>query len=128
MSKVIWDWRVFAVSLLCGLLISLSIYPLAPWFFQSSTREFPNSIWWRLLRLVALLNLPPRIFIARFGEAAQMPEWLGGILAFLYWPFVGAVVGTRKHWLIWSCLVLAANIGLIALIFYLLSKMDLIFL
>jgi hypothetical protein len=76
------------------------------------------------LALLSLLTLIPRLFVARIiWEALELPEWLGEVLFFLYWPFLGALLGACKHWMRWGAVILAVNIALVVWFFYELSRM-----
>jgi len=101
--KLVWDWRVTAGSVLIGLLISLSFSPVAPWFLPNPP-EFPDSIWWRILWFVASLNLLPKLSLGALGGS------VGNIGAFLYWPVLGAVVGSLKHWLVWWAIIIGIHL------------------
>jgi hypothetical protein len=80
------------------------------------------------ITLLSLLTVVPRIFVARIiWEALGVPEWLGEALFFLYWPFLGAVLGVCKHWILWGLVILGINIGLLAWFVYELQRMKLTF-
>ena len=110
------------IAVLCGVLISLSYYPMRAQYLTS--QPMPVSRGWMPIYYLSLLNIPPRIFVVRLlEEAFRLPDWMGEIPSFAYWPLLGAFAGTRKHWAIWIVAILVLNISSIALVFYAWSQM-----
>ena len=95
MTKLARNPRVFVIAVLCGVMISLSYYVIRP-FENSSESAIPSL---GPLALLSLLTLVPRLFVARIiWEALEMPAWLGEVIFFLYWPFLGALLAiSRSH-------------------------------
>jgi hypothetical protein len=118
---------VLIITVLCGVMISASYYIIRPLDLHGSYKEvLPPALW--PVYVLSLLNVVPRIFVARIiWEALRLPGWVGEFLCALYWPAQGAFVGVCKHWALWSVVVLAVNIGLLALLVLALSRMRITF-
>jgi hypothetical protein len=124
MTKLVRNPRVFIIAVLCGVMISLSYYVIRP-FENSSESAIPSL---GPLALLSLLTLAPRLFVARIiWEALEMPAWLGEVIVFLYWPFLGALLGVCKHWVRWGAVILVVNIALVVWVFYELSRIRITF-
>lgn len=119
---LIHSWRGFICAVLCGAIISASSYALPPFDAQVSARVAAHRWLWPIA-VIAGLVVVPRLFAVRLiEEALRLPGWLGGAFWLLYWPFLGAVVGRSKHWILWAVVVLAINIGLLAWLLYALKR------
>lgn len=114
--------RVLILTTLCGVAISASYYVARPLDSPSSYESAHPLL--SPVHLLSLLNVAPRLFVARIiWEALGLPGWLGEVMGALYWPALGAFVGTRRRWALWGVVVLAVNVGLLALFLYALSRM-----
>lgn len=119
--------RVLVIAVLFGLIISASYYVIRPLDSQLSSERIVSPLMWPI-ELISLLTIMPRIFVARIiWEALGTPEWLGEVLFLLYWPFLGAVLGVCKHWILWGVVILGINIGLLAWFLYELPRMKFTF-
>ena len=118
--------HVLIITVLCCAAIPASYYVVQPLDSRTSYESLPPLL--RPVYLLSLLNVAPRIFVARIiWEALGLPGWLGEILGASYWPALGAFVVTRQHWVAWGVGVLAVNVGLLALLLYALSRMRVTF-
>lgn len=127
MTKLVRNPRVLIIAVLFGVIISVSYYVVRPLDSTSGSENVISPVLWPLAPL-SLLTIVPRIFTARIiWEALEVPEWLGEVLFFLYWPCLGALLGFCKHWVLWATLILTINIGLLTLFLYELSRMKIIF-
>ncbi|MBV9928560.1 MAG: hypothetical protein JOZ96_26325 [Acidobacteria bacterium] len=119
-----WHLRnlpVLIVAVSCGVAIAASHYVVQPLDTRVSYDSLPLSL--RLVYSISLLNVVPRIFIARIiCEALGLPGWFGELLGALYWPALGVLAGTRQHWAAWGAGALAVNVALLALLLYALSR------
>ena len=123
MAKLVRNPRVLIVAVLIGVIISVSYYVVRPLDTTTGSENVISPVLWPLAPL-SLLTIAPRIFIARIiWEALKVPEWLGEVLFFLYWPCLGALLGVCKHWVVWAIMILTINICLLALFLYALSRM-----
>jgi hypothetical protein len=114
--------RVLILTTLCGVAISASYYVIRPLDSGAGYESVPAPL--LPVHLLSLLNVVPRLFVARIvWEALRLPGWLGEVMGALYWPALGAFVGTRRRWARWAVGVLVVNVGLLALFFYALSRM-----
>jgi hypothetical protein len=126
MPGLLHNKRIFIIAVLCGAIISASYYVIPP-LDRPGTAESVHPLLWPIL-LLSFLNVVPRVFVARIiWEGLRLPDWLREWLGALYWPFLGAIVGICKRWVLWGVVVLTINIGLLALFLYALSQMKLTF-
>ena len=89
MKLLLRNRRVFVIAVLFGVIISASYYLIRPLDSQNSSQRIVSPLMWPI-ELISLLTIMPRLFVARIiWEALRTPEWLGEVLFFLYWPFLG---------------------------------------
>ena len=123
MTKLVRNPRLLIIAVLFGVIISVSYYVVRPLDSSSGSENVLSPFLWPLVPL-SLLTIVPRIFVARIiWEALHVPEWLGEVLFFLYWPCLGALLGVCKHWVLWATLILTINFCLLAWFLYVLSTM-----
>lgn len=123
MTKVVRNPRVLIIAVLVGVIISVSYYVVRPLDSSGGSENVLSPVLWPLAPL-SLLTIVPRLFVARIiWEALKVPEWLGEVFFFLYWPCLGALLGVFKHWVLWATVILTINICLLAWFLYVLSTM-----
>ena len=114
MKTLLRNRRDFVIAVLIGVIISDSNYVNRPLDSQISSERIVSPLMWPI-ELLSLLTIIPRIFLARIiWEALGTPKWLGEVLFFLYWPFLGAVLGVCKRCILWGVVILGIYIGLLA--------------
>lgn len=121
--------QVLIITILCGVVISASHYVIrhadefrrSPHDLDITPRSIHPLLW--PLYFLSLLNALPRIFVTVvLCELLGAPGWLGEVLGAIYWPALGAFVGTRQDWALWGGVVLAVHVGVPALLIYAMSR------
>ena len=124
MLSTLRNWRVITAAL-CGVAISTSFY-----LFRVDTAfdHAVSPLMWPIVFVLFSLSIPP-LFVASFiSDVMRGPELLGLIVAFFYWPMMGAFIALRKHYLIWILGIGLVHFAVGGVFLYLLSNADFIFL
>ena len=118
------NWRVITV-VLCGVAISSSFY-----LFRVNTLidHAVSPLMWPFVFVLFSLSIPYLFVAAVIADVMGGPELLGIIVAFCYWPLMGAFIALRKRYFMWSLGIGIAHFAVGGVILYLLSRADFIFL
>jgi hypothetical protein len=117
--------RAFVIAVSCGIIISSSDYVVDLIFFSMLKPAIKSALMLPFTFLSLLTLLPNGVFLHK--PLGVYSGWLWRTLAFLYWPVLGAIVAQRKHWLIWSALVVCLHFWVLILVIYLLRGIKLTF-
>ncbi|HZS44849.1 MAG TPA: hypothetical protein VFC63_07070 [Blastocatellia bacterium] len=106
------------IGLIIGTAISTGFY-----LFKYGRLSGPPVIW--ILWVFGLLGYIPRMLFMFLLQdtVSSAPEFF----EFLYWPIIFTLVARSRRWALWSAIVAAVHIGIVAVFIYMLMHVKIAF-
>jgi hypothetical protein len=83
---------------------------------------------WPIVFVLFSLSIPCLVVAGAIVDVMGAPELLAIIVAFFYWPLIGAFIALRKHYFMWGLGIGLAHFAVGGVILYMLFSADFIFL
>lgn len=121
----IHNQKVFAVTVSCGVILAaLCWICYRTMQINDSVRRLVFDEYWAASAFVALPSSLLYLLVNYVGENSpiRFPLWFVELIAFSYYPIVGALIGRSKHWLVWCIVLLIFHAILVALLAWVISR------